>query len=245
MVYFYGDSFTAERFSSYRLRTWLSQKGITYNDILVEEDKRHWTKLLSRKLEQDYEINAQGGWSNQDILLRVIRDLHRFTSNDTVVVLSSESTRVMMPSNIEHTEQQKRYGPGRSARSLGYPMVSVPGSILVKEYEKDNSSTMKDIWLAGIDYFTNITIPYQNDIQKYYVDLALKPLIEYVDSNICRSVVFTHKLWPMFTSWHDLGDDYEGDRHWSPEGWLDFSNFAYKTILSDKTFVSNHNTKLI
>ena len=238
MIYFYGDSFTTRHFSSNRLEVWLTENNISYDSILDEIVKRHWTGLLSRKIKDDYTITAVGGWSNQDILVRVLRDLSKFTSKDTVVVLASESTRVMMPANLRYTEQQTGEA-GISTRAKGYPMISVPSSLLAKEYENSIGTNMEDMWLSGLSYYSNITLPYSNEIQKYYVDLALKPLIEHIDSNICRSIVFTNKLWPEFSSWADLGEVYENDKHWNTNGWKDFSNFAYKVLQSKQTFVQS------
>lgn len=220
-IYFYGDSFTQPDFSFYQLERMFEGQSMDFK----EECRRlHWTTLVSKHFSSYTPVvNAMGGWSNQDILVRMLNDLPNYTKDDIVITLGSEYTRLNLPSNLDHSVQQKGNAIGTSYRAKGYSLVGVPSTILAAEYEKDPKGPFSDIWKAGVDMYTHVTLPYREDYRKYW-EPAFESLFAHIRTITKNAIYFNFDIWADFEHWNDLDwDKYEGDGHWSPNGWKAFA----------------------
>lgn len=216
-IYFYGDSFTEPYFSAYRVREYLNCDKEESRTI---ERKQHYTTLVSNEFPNHTPvINAMGGWSNQDILVRILKDLPFYTKEDIVVAIGTEGSRMLMPSNLKHTIQQHGRSDGRSYRAKGYPLVGVPSTILAQELEKDIECEQ---WRAGVDMYHSVTMPYEADYRRYW-EQALSSLFTHIKTLTYKSFYSNNSIWPKFETWNDIMGNEDG--HWSIDGWKGASKY--------------------
>lgn len=235
-IYFYGDSFTEPGFSAYRI---MEQTGCSRSEANALERKLHYTTLVSERYSNLVPvIDAMGGWSNQDILVRILRDLPNYTREDIVVAIGTEGSRLLMPSKLKHSIQQHGNPDGVSVRAKGLSLVGVPSTILANEYERDTSSEHADNWKAGVDMYYHNTLPYEYDYRIYWSN-ALASLFNHIKEITNKSFYHDNTIWPQFENWGDVLDVNDG--HWSINGWKAVSKF----IIDEMETVSTGQRSLI
>lgn len=220
MIYYYGDSFTDMNHAIYRMAEIYPIEKDQGKDLWYEH---HYVTKLSNKLNSAYTLRAIGGWSNKDIVTRVINDLQYFTKEDTVIIGCSEDSRVMMPANISHTVQNKAEVFKKSIRAEGYPLIAIPSTLLADEYENHRGHENEEVWKAGLDYFLNVTSPYRRDFTDYWRFRTIHPLASYISTIVKNVVCWGADMWRYFPTFETEGLCY--DAHFGIKGNDEFATF--------------------
>ena len=208
-------------------------RELTYTELENITWESSWPYTLSNYIGTDLVVDAMGGWSNMDILSRVLSSMDKFTKEDIIVIGTTEGQRLMLPSiNEFHTEQNLHKNSKSkkwSSRAKGYTLVGVPTSLAANEYEKASDENLKRKWQSVVNFQYEFYIPYRSFYETFWIDKNIIPLVKHLQKNF-RVVLWKRNFWNKFKTWADEGKEFGNDKHWSLEGQEKFARFIFNCI---------------
>lgn len=196
MIRFFGDSFSLQQ--------------VNY-DLLGESKELHWTHLLASKMNLDYKVQAYGGFSNEDILARIINDIQNWKEEDIVIVGTTVPTRVLT-AFVQHPNKP-------------YALQGCNVSILENS---DNWKLPQERRYAYIDFVADVLDHERDERHKFWIEQMILPLLESNKDRVDKVVLWGVEQWKRFRTNRDMGRT--TDRHWSREGHDDFSKYILESI---------------
>lgn len=230
---------------------WLDNENITL--------RRHWTSRVAGAVNRKPIWLAEGGFSNQDILARLLTLLGKVKKDDIIVLMSTDPSRIVMPAIKDYDndgDSRDINGFKRSNRAGDYSCVGTTGFLMTSLWEQFPKSVYRKSWEAGMDFWIEVTDKYSQYYSEFWIDQNINRILDYLEPQVHCVVTLDYTMWKQCHQWKDYKNpDMPNDPHWSDIGWKEAAQIVTKAIekggarITHKNFreyangIPEHNTR--